>query len=259
MEALECDQMKSDSELDPILRVSDLVFRWTESEITLFKSLDFEVRRTEILGIVGQSGVGKSTLLLLLAGLIDPSSGSILMNGKTLDTRSGEIGFVFQDYALFSWLNVFDNASFGLRMRGKFTKSERQRVEHILEVVGLKNDQGKYPNQLSGGMKQRVAIARALAGNPEILLMDEPFAALDVRTRNNTQELILSIWEEFQSTIVFVTHDIDDPILLGDRILVMDSGRQGFADEIEIGLSRPRDISSQGFNRIRTRLLGNFI
>src|SRR5499426_4385281 len=212
--------------------------------VVAFHQLSLAVKRNEIMCVVGPSGCGKTTLLRCIAGLTDLSSGTLLVHGKTVGPRPPDgIAMVFQHFGLLPWKTVFDNAAFGLAMAGVPRGEIKARVTHYLDLVGLTGFEGHYPYQLSGGMQQRVGLVRALAMNPSILLMDEPFAALDAQTREILQEELLALMErpDERKTMVFITHSIDEAILLGDRIAVM-SARPGRIKEIiDMPFGHPRD------------------
>lgn len=216
--------------------------------------INLEVRTGEFLAIVGPSGCGKSTFLEILGGLIKPSCGSICIDGKQVFGPNQDRGIVFQGYALFPWRTVTENIAYGLEEKGVPKKTRNEICNKYISLVGLSGFEDHYPYQLSGGMKQRVAIARALAYNPDILLMDEPFAALDAQTRDTLQGEVLRIWEETKKTVLFVTHNIEEAVFLADRIAVM-SARPGIIKRIiDIPLSRPRfeDFrTSQDFIKLR--------
>ena len=201
-------------------------------------SLEFEPG--EFIALVGPSGCGKSTLLNVLAGFIKPSAGQALVGGKPIARPDIDHGMVFQDYALFPWLNVIDNVSFGLERQGMGREERYARAREYLDMVGLKDFAEKRVTELSGGMKQRVAIARVFATDPSIILMDEPFGALDAQTRAMMQENLLQIWHQVGTTVVFVTHDIDEAIFLADRILVMSASPGRIVQEIAVDIGRPR-------------------
>lgn len=190
-------------------------------EFTAVKDLHFSVKDGEFLTLVGPSGCGKSTLLDLLAGLTKPTSGQILIDGKEITGPGLDRGIVFQQYALFPWKTARGNIEFGLEAKGVPKKDRREQAEYFLALVGLTGFEERYPHELSGGMKQRVAIARSLAFNPDVLLMDEPFAALDAQTRETLQSELLRIWEKTKKTIIFITHGIDEAVYLGQRVAVM--------------------------------------
>ena len=212
------------------------------TQIVALETLSLEVPDKQFAVIVGPSGCGKSSLLDLIAGLREPTSGRCLLDGRTVSGPGADRGMVFQNYSLFPWLSVQKNVEFGLSLKRMKERERTERARFYVDAVGLNSFANAYPNQLSGGMKQRVAIARALANDPQVLLMDEPFGALDSQTRTVMQELLLGIWEKEQKTVLFVTHDIDEAIFLGDKVYVM-SGRPGrFIDIIEVDLPRPRTI-----------------
>lgn len=214
------------------------VDRLTKAKVTVLGPLSLEVRDSEFLCIVGVSGSGKSTLLSMISGLDKVSSGEITF----LNTNPGKrpTNLVFQEFALFPWRNVLDNVRFGLEVRGVSKAEGVDRAEHFIEMVGLAGTEKKYPFELSGGMKQRVAIARALTNDPDILLMDEPFASVDYQTRLMLQIELLKIWEATKKTIIFVTHNIEEAVLLGDRVVVL-TGKPGkVKDILQLNLPRPR-------------------
>ena len=215
-----------------------------ESEVVALDDISFAVAEGEFAVIVGPSGCGKSTLLRLIAGLQERSVGETLLDGAPISGPSRERGMVFQSYTLFPWLNVLDNAAFGLSLRG-LSKSEcRARAAVFVEQVGLRKFEKAWPSQLSGGMRQRAALARTLANDPKILLMDEPFGALDSQTRLLMQELLLGVWERSRKTALFITHDIDEAIFLADRVLVMTARPGRIKREIVIPIPRPRGMET---------------
>ncbi len=205
------------------------------------KQLDLTVKQGEFLAIVGPSGCGKSTFLDMIAGLAKPSSGEIFIDNRKITGPALDRGIVLQGYALFPWRTVRKNVEFGLEIKKIPEKDRKDISQRYIELVGLKNFEERYPHELSGGMKQRVAIARALAYDPEVLLMDEPFAAVDAQTRETLQEELLRIWEQTKKTIVFVTHGIDEAVFLADRVAVMTANPGTIKDIITINLPRPRD------------------
>jgi NitT/TauT family transport system ATP-binding protein len=190
---------------------------------TAIDDISLDVQVGEFMVIVGPSGCGKSTLLDLLAGLAEPSRGQILLDGKKISGPALDRGVVFQQYALFPWRTALGNVEFGLEAKGVPEKERRQRAREHLDLVGLSGFEDRHPHELSGGMKQRVAIARALAYDPEVLMMDEPFAALDAQTRETLQDELIRIWEKSKKTIIFITHGIDEAVYLGSRVAVMTS------------------------------------
>ena len=206
-------------------------------------AFNLAVRRGTFVTIVGPSGCGKSSVLLAIAGLTMPSRGRVLVDGRPVDGPGRDRAMVFQEYALFPWYNVYDNICYGLR-RKRLSESEQRRIaDHYIGLVGLRGFEKRYPRELSGGMRQRVSIARALAVNPSVLLMDEPFAALDVQTREYMQDELLKIWQREPKTVIFITHSIDEAIKLSDRIAIM-APRPGRIAEIKsVDLPRPRDAT----------------
>jgi NitT/TauT family transport system ATP-binding protein len=202
--------------------------------------IDLAIRNREFATILGPSGCGKSTLLRIVAGLAKPTQGLVRLDGRTISGPGQDRGMVFQSYTLFPWLTVKENIQFGLGLSGVDRPRQEQVAQEFVEKVGLKGFERAYPKALSGGMKQRVAIARALANNPAILLLDEPFGALDAQTRSLMQELLTQVWEDLHITILFVTHDVEEAIFLSDRVFVMTARPGRIKAEIEIPLERPR-------------------
>ena len=221
----------------------DKVFRSARDETTALKDINFATYRREFLCIVGPSGCGKSTLVRILAGLEEQSAGDVLLEGKPVTGPGSDRGMVFQSYTLFPWLTVKKNVMFGLEVNEHGAlESERQALQW-LQLVGLERFKDAYPHQLSGGMKQRVAIVRALATQPRILLMDEPFGALDAQTRARMQVHLLEIWRKIDITIVFITHDLDEAIFLADRVLVLSAHPGEVQELIEVPVPRPRNTA----------------
>lgn len=220
------------------------LFRTGDRNIPALEDLTFCVEEREFVCIVGPSGCGKTTLLKIVAGLLKPSAGRILFSG---DSNDGQLrsALVFQEHGLFPWMNVIDNVAFGLEMRGMPAKERRDRARVFIEKIGLASFAKNYPHELSMGMRQRVGIARAFVANPQILLMDEPFGSLDAQTKRVLRQELLRIWRENQKLILFVTHDIEEAVLLGDRVLVM-SGHPGhIREEIQIPTHRFQDPISE--------------
>jgi ABC-type nitrate/sulfonate/bicarbonate transport system ATPase subunit len=214
--------------------------------------------RGEFRVFLGPSGCGKSTILNMVAGLYAPTTGEALLRGKPIQGPGPERGMVFQSYSSYPWLTVLDNVAFGLQLRGVARQEREQVARAWVKKVGLAGAEGKYPNQLSGGMRQRVAIARTLAVKPQIILMDEPFGALDVQTRLGMQNLINELWEEIEGTILFVTHDIAEAVYLADRIHILSAGPGRVVDEVEIDLPlhRTEDIkNTKRFRELETLVL----
>ena len=208
----------------------------------------------EFISMVGPSGCGKSTMLRLVAGLIKPTTGKLTVNGEEIGEPGPDRGMMFQKATLFPWLTVYDNIAFSLRMQGKL-KGNEDKVEKMINVIGLQDFRSDYPGQLSGGMAQRVALVRSLINEPEILLLDEPLGALDAFTRMNMQDEILKIWQEKQQLALMVTHDVDEAIYMGTRVLVMDAHPGRVIADIKIDLPFPRDRSSREFVEYRNDIL----
>ena len=225
------------------LKVDNLTkkFQTPNGEITALNNVSFDVHRREFISVIGPSGCGKSTLIRILAGLDFPSSGNVILEGKSVSGPGADRGMVFQNYTLFPWLTVKKNVMFGLEVRGLGAHKAVSEALEWIEIVGLSKFADAYPTQLSGGMKQRVAIARSLANQPEVLFMDEPFGALDAQTRASMQSYLLQIWHNVDVTILFVTHDLDEAVYLSDRILVLKANPGEINEFIEVPVPRPRD------------------
>jgi NitT/TauT family transport system ATP-binding protein len=219
--------------------------------------ISLDITDSEFICIVGPSGCGKSTLLRMIAGLEPVTGGEILMGDHKVVSPSPRIGFVFQEYTLFPWRTVEKNVEFGLELK-KLPPEERARISSkYLDMVGLEKFKDSYPHQLSGGMRQRTAIARTLAVNPEILLMDEPFGALDAQTRNILQEQLLEIWHKEKKKVLFVTHNVDEAVFLADKVIVM-TARPGHIKEIiDVNIPRPRVRTETGVNKVRNIILNS--
>ncbi len=228
-----------------ILRVEHLkkIFSSAKGETVALDDINFVTHRREFLCVIGPSGCGKSTLARIIAGLEDKSFGSVLLDDHPVDGPGRERGMVFQGYTLFPWATVKQNIMFGLKINGAARSTAEREAEQWLQLIGLTKFADAYPHQLSGGMKQRVAIVRALANQPRVLLMDEPFGALDAQTRARMQSYLLEIWKNIDITIVFITHDLDEAVFLADRILVLSPHPGRVAEMIEVPVPRPR---SQG-------------
>ncbi|MET0677309.1 MAG: ABC transporter ATP-binding protein [Bradyrhizobium sp.] len=242
----------SDSAL-PILEIKHVnkTFALNGQSIEALRNASLTVRKGEFICLIGASGCGKSTLLRLVAGFEAPTSGEVLMWGTPVAGPDPTRGMVFQDYGLFPWLTVRDNIGFGPKSRGLASKVVKETAEKFIELVGLQRFADAYPHQLSGGMKQRVAIARVLANDAEMVLMDEPFGALDAMTRERLQDELVEIWSRTKLTVLFVTHSIEEAIFLADRVVVMSPGPGRIDNEYLIDLQRPRAIASSEFNAWR--------
>ncbi|EZP25553.1 ABC transporter ATP-binding protein [Pseudomonas sp. RIT288] len=229
----------------PRLQVDKVSLRYKKPDggtFTALEQVSFEVPDQQFAVLVGPSGCGKSSLLYLTAGLAEPTSGDIYVGGQQVQGPGADRGMVFQSYTLFPWLTVRQNVEFGLKRRGMPAARRKEIVDYFVNEVGLSGFADSYAKQLSGGMMQRVAIARALANDPQILLMDEPFGALDSQTRLQMQQLLLRVWGNSKKTVLFVTHDIDEAILLGDRVYVMGAKPGRIKQILDVPIERPRSL-----------------
>ncbi|MEY3251414.1 MAG: hypothetical protein RL227_387 [Pseudomonadota bacterium] len=241
--------------MKPILRIRGVERRF-DTTLAL-QATDLDVAENDFITILGPSGCGKSTLLRIVAGLDRQTAGEVLLDGRRIEGPGADRGMVFQSYTLFPWLNVLDNVCFGLGERGLPRAQQLELAHGFIAQVGLKGFEQHFPKQLSGGMQQRTAIARALANDPRILLMDEPFGALDHQTRELMQELLLGIWERQQKTVLFVTHDIDEAVFMGSRVVVMSARPGRIKLHREIDLPHPRHYSvktTPGFAAMKAEL-----
>ncbi|WP_414643146.1 ABC transporter ATP-binding protein [Bradyrhizobium sp.] len=236
-----------------LLTVRGVTKRFTvgDDEVEALAPIDLAISKGEFVCMIGASGCGKSTLLRIIAGFEEPTTGHVAIDGKPVTGPGSDRGMVFQDYALFPWMTVRQNISFGPRQRHLAREEIDKTTDEFVKMVGLERFADRYPNQLSGGMKQRVAIARVLANDANILLMDEPFGALDALTREQLQNELLQIWKRTGVTTIFVTHSVEEAVLLADRVLVMSAGPGRIDSDFRIDLPRPRDVSSPEFNALR--------
>jgi NitT/TauT family transport system ATP-binding protein/sulfonate transport system ATP-binding protein len=237
----------------PTLAIKDLSKRFTIGEQTVeaLRDVNLTISKGEFVCLIGASGCGKSTLLRIIAGFETATSGTVEMYGTPITAPGPERGMVFQDFALFPWLRVKENIAFGPKQRGLPQVNLDEIAARYTDMVGLTKFANYYPSQLSGGMKQRVAIARVLANDCEVLLMDEPFGALDALTREKLQQELLEIWERTKVTVIFVTHSVEEAVVLSDRVVVMTAGPGRFEHDARIQLSRPREVSAIDFNQVR--------
>jgi NitT/TauT family transport system ATP-binding protein len=222
--------------------------------VDALKDVSLELKNGEFVCVVGHSGCGKTTLLNILAGFLRPSSGQILVDGISREKSDASFGVVFQEYALFPWRTALENIAFGLEMVGASKAESRSKAEHFLHLVHLDDFGNAYPHQLSGGMRQRVAVARALAYEPGLLLMDEPFGALDAQTRERLQALTQEIWLATKKTIFYVTHNISEAVFLGERVVIMRPDPGHIYEIVKIDLPRPRDPLADDFIAIQRRI-----
>lgn len=243
------------------LKIDNVVKKYPtkKGDVVALNGVSLDIKENEFVCVVGPSGCGKSTLLNIIAGLLDITSGSVTLDGKEVSGPGKERGVVFQQYALFPWMTVRKNVEFGLKLEGKSKEERRKISEHYLKMVDLLQFADSYPKELSGGMKQRVAIARAYAINPQVLLMDEPFGALDAQTRTQLQAELVETWEKEQKTCFFITHDVEEAIMLAQRVVVM-SARPGRIKEIiDINLPHPRTQEmkmSKEFLELKAKIWG---
>jgi NitT/TauT family transport system ATP-binding protein len=238
----------------------DVSFSWLSEpdKVDTITGISLDASPGEFVSVIGPTGCGKSTLLYLLSGLMVPASGAVYLDGKPLVAPDRNIGLVFQHYTLFPWLTVQSNVEFGMKLAGVAPRERHDKALEILNRVGLLSSRSKYPHQLSGGMQQRTAIARVLANDSQYLLMDEPFGALDLQTRLIMQRFLSEIWQEFQRTILFVTHQVEEAVQLSDRVILMSSNPGRIAGQLRIEIPRPRDPSSNEFNDYR-RIIGEHL
>jgi NitT/TauT family transport system ATP-binding protein len=226
----------------------------SDSPVLALRGVNFTVHHNEFCSVLGHSGCGKTTLLTLVAGFEDATAGQILLDGKPVGKPSWERSMIFQDYALFHWLTVEDNIAFGLQMKNVPREQQKSIVKDYVNLVGLSGFERRYPHQLSGGMRQRVSIARALAVDPQILLMDEPFAALDAQNRSMMQQEMVRIWERTRKTCLLVTHSIEEAITLSDHILVMTRRPGTIKSDLHVDLPRPRREDDPKVIALKTRI-----
>jgi len=246
--------------MTPCIRATNVTLTFTSKNrepVTALKEFSLEVAAGEFVSIVGPSGCGKSTFLNILLGLVKPDSGEMRLNGANITGPGQERAMVFQEFGLLPWRTVLANVELGLELKGMAVAARRSRAMELIQMTGLAGFESHYPHELSGGMKQRVGLARALATDPQVLLMDEPFAALDAQTRDLMQTELLHVWERTRKTVIFVTHSIEEAAYLSDRVIVMSARPGRTKDILKIHLPRPRDYEmrlSPGFNEIKSAI-----
>ena len=232
------------------------IYPGKQEPVEALRDIDFTCEAGDFVCLLGRSGCGKSTLLQLMAGLEAPTAGQIAVAGRELHGPSPDAAIVFQDHGLFPWMTVQKNVEFNMKARGTPAAERKRIAAHFIAMTSLTGFEGRYPHELSGGMRQRVGIARALTTDPKALLMDEPFGALDAQTRGNLQDELLQIWEKQRTTVLFVTHSIDEALLLADRILVFSPRPGRIAADIKVDLPRPRAPQSDAFSALASELRG---
>jgi ABC-type nitrate/sulfonate/bicarbonate transport system ATPase subunit len=232
------------------------IFPGKDGSVEALRGIDFIGEQGEFVCLLGRSGCGKSTLLMMMAGLEKATAGQIAVAGKEIDGPSPDTAIVFQDHGLFPWMTVQKNVEFNMKARGTPAAERKRMAAHFIAMTSLTGFEGRYPHELSGGMRQRVGIARALTTGPKALLMDEPFGALDAQTRGKLQDEVLQIWEKQRTTVLFVTHSIDEALLLADRILVFSPRPGRIAADIKVDLPRPRAPQSHAFSALARELRG---
>ncbi|WP_326513620.1 ABC transporter ATP-binding protein [Clostridium intestinale] len=239
------------------IKVEKVIKRFSQldgGEVVALSGIDIKIKAGEFVSLIGPSGCGKSTLLRLIAGLNTADEGSLYIDNEEINKPSYERGLVFQNPMLFPWLNIHDNVAFGLKARGVY-KEKKKEVDEFINLVGLASFKKSYPHQLSGGMAQRASLARALVNHPKVLLLDEPLGALDAFTRMNMQDELIRIWKERGTTMIMVTHDIDEAIYLSDRVIVMTPRPAKIETCIEVDTSRPRARNTPEFLSLRSKIL----
>jgi NitT/TauT family transport system ATP-binding protein len=224
-------------------------------ELLTLDNIDLDIEANDFVCLLGPSGCGKSTLLNIIAGFENSTSGQALVDGKVVDRPGSDRGVVFQQPTLMPWLTAIDNVAFSLKLKGVAKQERHRRAMEFIDLVGLRGFEHHHPAELSGGMNQRVGIARALLMNPRVILMDEPFAALDAQTKLEMQEELVAIWLKHRCTIVFVTHSVDEALVLGNKIVVMTRRPGRIRESVAFDLPRPRDITSPEFNDAKRRVL----
>lgn len=241
--------------MDLQLRNITKIFGRNGTQKTVLEDICVHIKKGEFVSLLGPSGCGKTTLLTIIAGFQTATSGTILLNGRNIDQAGPDRGFVFQDFALFPWMTVKENIRFPMQQQKIPKKEQQKRLRHLLEMAQLNGCENLYPSQISGGMKQRTAVVRALASDPQVLLMDEPFGAVDYQMRHNLQEEFESLWLKNPKPVIMVTHDAEEAVFLSDRILVMSARKGRVVEDLAIDLPRPRMRTDQACRQYLTQLI----
>ncbi len=241
------------------LEIQQLSKTFTDQETggtnRVLDDISLTVDNGSFVSVIGPSGCGKTTLLRIIAGLETASGGSILINGAAPDEPWKQVGFVFQEYALFPWRRVWENIAFGLEVKGLSRSECRKKADELIERFGLSGSHDQYPREISGGMKQRVALARTMITEPDIILMDEPFGALDSQTRSQMRAFLLEVWQQSKKTILFITHSIDEAVFLSQKVIGLTHRPAGCCLDLTVDLPYPRNVTSADFNAFRSRII----
>lgn len=240
-----------------IIHLSKAFISADGSKILALEDINLQLENGRFISVIGPSGCGKTTLLRIIAGLENSSEGKVLLDREEVKEPGPHIGLVFQEYALFPWRTVLKNVEFGLELKGLSKRERKEKALEYINIVGLEGFDGKYPKELSGGMKQRVAIARTLINRPKLLLMDEPFGSVDSQTRDNLQEFLLELWRKSKETIIFVTHNVEEALFLGEKVIQLSPRPGKIISTINVDLEYPRDRTSVEFNLLRKEILKN--
>lgn len=244
--------------MNTLVEFKNITKKFPKYELEVLKNIDIKIKEKEFCCFVGPSGCGKSTLLSMIAGFEEPSTGSLIFDGNTIQKPGPDRAVVFQEASLFPWMTVLENVEMGLKIKGLDKVKRREKAKHYLKLVGLNGFENHLPAELSGGMKQRVSIARVLVLEPKMLLMDEPFGALDAQTRSQMHELLTELWENIQCSVMFITHDIEEALLLGDSVYIISSRPGSIVKKIDVDLERPRNkliTTTPSFNNLKAEII----
>lgn len=242
--------------MDLQLKQITKIFRNNGTCKTILENIELHIQGGQFISLLGPSGCGKTTLLSIIAGFQQTTHGTVLLNGRKIHQPGPERGFVFQDFALFPWMTVKENILFPMQQQNMPKKHQQEKLRRLLDLARLNGAENLYPCQISGGMKQRTAVIRALASDPEVLLMDEPFGAVDYQMRHTLQEEFEALWQKNPKPVIMVTHDVEEAVYLSDRILVMSAHRGAIAHDLTVDLARPRDRTTVGYHDYLVRLTG---